>query len=668
MSSQPPSPSAKPIPANHSPRCSGTWLRALSAHLLLWVGWVYLHPPAHCAPAPDPKFQNEILPVLREFCFDCHGDGSEKGGVSLDAPESALPLAGDPQKWLGVWRNLDSQLMPPPEKPQPSPQQKALLQRWIESAVFRIDPAHPDPGPPLLRRLNREEYRDTIRDLLGVDFPVEMRFPPDDSGHGFDNNAQVLSLSPVLVEKYLDAAKRIVLQWATETSPSRVNLLHGGPPPEEPAQRRAYLRETLQRFAFRAFRRPVEEAFLSKLLDLCSVEPDFENALRGGMVLILSSPRFLFRLETPPPADSQAKTFPVDEFSLASRLSYFLWNSCPDPKLLELASQNKLRANLDAEIARLLKDLRSKRFTRNFGGQWLQIRDTVSAPVSVRSVLGKKAHPDSEKHFNSRIRGFFRQETEMFLHHLLTENRPAEELLAANYTFLNKSLAEFYGIPGVSQSEFTRVTLPPESHRVGLLTQGSFLFITSNPTRTSPVKRGLFVLDNLLGTPTPPPPPNIPPLDEKKTAAKGLSMRRLMEAHREDALCSSCHARFDPIGLALENFNALGMYRDSVDESPIDTAGKLATGETFSNVPELAHILSTSRKGDFYRRLSEKMLSFAIGRGLEYYDTPTVNRLVETLHQENGGMQSLVRAIVRSVPFQEQRVSGSKVVMDATPR
>lgn len=637
-------------------------LIALGALLLAVVG--LLRPCATAAAAHS--FEKEILPVLREFCFDCHGDGSKKGGVSLDSASGAIPLSGDPQSWLAVWRNLDARLMPPPEKPQPTPEHQALLKQWIEKEIFHVDAQNPDPGRILLHRLNREEYRNTIQDLLGVDFPTDIRFPVDDSGNGFDNNADVLSLSPLLMEKYLEAAKRIVLQWAAGTPSSQRGLFRCEPLPQDPTAARTAQREFLQRFAYHAFRRPVEGPVWDPIAAVCAQESDPQQGLQTGMMLILSSPRFLFRIEPPPAAGTPGPTAPVDEFALASRLSYFLWGSCPDARLLQLATENALRASLKTEVERMLQDGRFKRFSRNFGGQWLQTRDTVSVSLSVRSIVPKNTHKDFEQNFNSRIRGLMRQETELLLQHLLAENRPVEELLTANYTFLNKTLAEFYQIPGVTKSDFSKVLLPMDSHRMGLLTHGSFLMITSNPTRTSPVKRGLFVLDTLLGTPTPPPPPDVPPLDEKKARASKLTMRQAMEQHREDPLCASCHARMDPIGLALENFNAIGQYRESNDGVPIDTAGKLATGETFASVPELIQILTTSRKGDFYRRVSEKMLTYAIGRSLEYYDTPTINRLVKALHAEGGGWHALLHAVIESAPFQKQRVSDPKVAMDAT--
>jgi hypothetical protein len=253
-----------------------------------------------------------------------------------------------------------------------------------------------------------------------------------------------------------------------------------------------------------------------------------------------------------------------------------------------------------------------------------------------------------------------RLETEMLFGYLLKENRSALELFTADYTFLNESLAKYYGIPDVKGETMQRVSLSKDSHRGGILTHGSLLVVTSNPTRTSPVKRGLFVLDNFLGTPAPPAPPNVPTLEEaKKTGKKDMTMREAMILHREKPLCASCHARMDPLGLALENFNAVGMFRATENGQPIDTAGKLITGESFQTVEQLSQILATSRHTDFYRCLSSKMLTFAIGRGTEYYDAPTIDRIVADLEKNGGKLRTLIHGIVNSAPFQKRRGDGS---------
>jgi hypothetical protein len=241
-------------------------------------------------------------------------------------------------------------------------------------------------------------------------------------------------------------------------------------------------------------------------------------------------------------------------------------------------------------------------------------------------------------------------------------------LISSDYTFLNQRLADFYGVEGVKGQDMRKVSLNKDSHRGGLLSQGSFLLVTSNPTRTSPVKRGLFVLDNLLGTPAPPAPPNVPPLEKtRQNADRFLTMRESMEIHREKPLCASCHARMDPIGLALENFNAIGKYRDMDNGRPIDTAGQLITGEKFTNTVGLARILITSRKKDFYRCATEKLLTYATGRGVEYYDAPTIEKIVDQLERDGGKARTLVYGVIESAPFQMRRGDGDRLLTDAKP-
>ena len=614
-----------------------------------------------------PDYQREILPVLREYCYDCHGEGSKKGGVSLDRFSSVEEFAREPKHWLAVWRNLDAQLMPPSDKPQLSADQRALLQRWIENAVFKVDPANPDPGRVTVRRLNRDEYRNTIRDLLGVEFDAFDRFPPDDSGDGFENNGDVLSISPLLSEKYLEAAKDIVRKWS-ETSSTRRELFPYGPPPSDPAAYRGYLRGILEPVAYRVFRRPVDDATMDRIADIAVRSGDSGAGLHTALTAMLVSPRFLFRAEIQPEPENAAKIVPVDEYALASRLSYFLWNSCPDAELLRLASKNQLRAKLGEQALRMLNDSKSERFVKNFVGQWLRTRDAVEVPLQPRVILGVKTNDMADAIFNYRVREAMRMETEMLFAHLIKNNRPAEELFTADYTFLNQTLAKFYELEVKAGKAHEKVALPEGKRPGGVLSHGAFLIVTSNPTRTSPVKRGLFVLENLLGTPTPPPPPNVPPLESAKGRSAKMTMRQQMELHRGDPLCSSCHARMDSIGLALENYDALGRFHAGDGAAPLDTAGTLITGEKFANIQELAAILSSTRKGDFYRCLSEKLLTYAVGRSLDYYDTPTVQKLVDTLRAKGGSMQSLLLAVIESAPFQKRRGDGEKVAMDSRPR
>lgn len=762
---------------------------------------------ALAAPDPSADFKKQIVPLLEDYCYDCHGEGTKKGDFSLDTYKSLDSHLNNIELWFSVWKNVQAQMMPPADKQQPSQEKRAELLKWIERSVFKVDPANPDPGRVTIRRLNREEYENTVTDLLGVKFDADEAFPADDTGYGFDTIGDVLTISPLLMEKYVGAAQDIVRDAVLDAGPriptlylsadrfrsedkkktgkylpfadpatvsatqqidypgrykvtvtmraqgsseatshtakvalaangkpaestkvgwefrkeiklaAEVDLQKGanllsldvtqdappqegekqlnlvisqvtvygpldgshkeypkeyarvfvdGPPPEDAAARAAYARKILQRLASRAYRRPVDEATLNRLVALAekgSKQPgaNFESGIGLALTAILASPRFLFRAEIQPEPNNSGRVVPIDEFALASRLSYFLWSSLPDDELLTLAGEGKLRTNLHAQVDRMLADPRSRRFVSNFVGQWLQTRDVAGINVDVRKFLNL---PNDEAYriFNQRLRDAMRDETELLFSYLLTENRPALDLLTADYTFLNEQLASFYGIPGVKGTEMRKVPLAPEYHRAGgILTHGSTLVVTSNPTRTSPVKRGLFILENILGTPAPPAPPNVPDLERSHKPGAAMTMRELMAVHRERPLCASCHARMDPLGLALENFTPLGTYRDKDSGKAIDTAGQLITGEKFTGIEDLSQVLATSRSNDFYRCLTEKLLTYAIGRGLEYYDTVTVDNITEALVANKGAMRTLVYGIVESAPFQKRRGDGPRV-------
>jgi len=336
-----------------------------------------------------------------------------------------------------------------------------------------------------------------------------------------------------------------------------------------------------------------------------------------------------------------------------------LWSSVPDEELLKLAAEGKLRENLRVQIDRLLKDEKSKRFVTNFVGQWLQARDVETLSFDERRILEEKDLEKARKIFNGRLRQAMRLESEEFFGYVLRENRPATELLTANYTFLNEPLAEWYDVDGVKGQHMRKVDLPKESHRGGVLNQATFHIVTSNPTRTSPVKRGLFVLENFLATPAPPAVPDVPPLEASaKGDKKNLPLREILKIHAEQKMCASCHARMDPIGLALENFNAIGKWRDQEKGHPIDTAGQLMTGEKFGNARELSEILASARKSDFHRALTEKLMTYAVGRGIEYFDAPTVDKIVADAAKDGGTLRQILYGVVESAPFQKRRGDG----------
>ncbi len=804
------------------PRLKPTPLAKFVA-LLIWVVPVHAATPENLAMA---EFEKVIAPILKKNCYDCHGDGTKKAGLAFDELTTKEHILHNPQLWLNVLRNTRSHVMPPPGESELTPAEQLALEKWIKTGAFGLNPAQPDPGRVTVHRLNRVEYKNTIRDLLGVNFETRAAFPDDDSGYGFDNIADVLNMSPLLMEKYLAAAQTVVakavptvtrvpaqqiadvgdfqnadgtptvgkiirgsglgadgipaiaLTFAKDAAishaftvkqagdyqlvieqnirgdfnfvPQRAQLTvtvdgqqvsqkdygwqgnshteevhrvrwepgshsiaftikpltteplpRGGQDviynlkkvrlegPLDPAQwvfpanytrffsrsvvprdaagRRAYAKEVLGAFATKAFRRPATADSVEPLVEIAEkiyTLPDktFEAGIAHAMVAVLSSPRFLFRVEKPVAAPPHATVANVDEFSLASRLSYFLWSTMPDDELVKLAAAGKLRANLGVQVKRMLADARSAAFVEQFTGQWLQSRLVTTVPLNQREIMAREGVSvgggrGGGGNVSDALRNAFKEETEKYFEYVLRENRSVDEFLTSDYTFLNETAANAYKIEGVKGPELRKVTLPPGDSRGGILTMGSILMVTSNPTRTSPVKRGKWILDNILDAPTPPPPPDIPALEEAKPtdAARVPTLRETLAVHREDALCASCHNRMDPLGLALENFNALGQWRTEEFGQKIDSAGKLATGENFADIRELKRILAANHKLEFYRCLTEKLLTYALGRGTEYYDVPTVDKIVEDLDRNHGAFSALLTGIIESAPFQQQR-------------
>jgi hypothetical protein len=439
-----------------------------------------------------------------------------------------------------------------------------------------------------------------------------------------------------------------------------------GAAPADPAARDRYAAELLGQFATRAYRRPVEPRHVEHLVELArpiysTPGRTFEEGIGRAMMAVLVSPRFLFRLERPVAGSGGGRSVLLDEYSLASRLSYFLWSTMPDDELLGLARRGDLRRQLPAQLRRMLADSRAQAFVRNFTGQWLQARDVESVPINVRAALGPGAprNRDGRVEFDGAFRRLMRTETEMYFGFVVREDRSLLELVDSDYAFLNERLAAHYGVPGVTGDAVRRVQLPPDSPRGGLLTQGTVLAVTSNPTRTSPVKRGLFILDNFLGTPPPPAPPNVPDLEEsrKEFKAREPKLSEILAVHRANKLCHSCHSRMDPLGLALENFNVLGGWRETDARQPIDPSGQLITGEKFADIRELKRVLARERAADIYRCLAEKVFTYALGRSVEPQDAHTLDEIVARLLREGGRFSLLLEGIVTSSAFQKQRVA-----------
>jgi uncharacterized protein DUF1592/uncharacterized protein DUF1588/uncharacterized protein DUF1587/uncharacterized protein DUF1595/uncharacterized protein DUF1585 len=477
-----------------------------------------------------------------------------------------------------------------------------------------------DPGRLVAHRLNRAEYNNTIRDLTGAELNLAATFPADDSGYGFDNIGDVLTLSPVLMERYLAAADIIV-----HTPEARRHIFLCGHESGQDHQP-SCARTNLAAFARRAYRRPVTDAEVDRLIGFVHMAERNGDTIEQGVLVavkaMLVSPQFLFRIED----DS--------EVALASRLSYFLWSSMPDEELLRLVEERRLRAPgvLEAQVRRMLADSKSRALVENFTGQWLQLRnlDQVS--------------PDPEVFpgFNTGLRNAMRRETTLFFEAMVREDRSIFDFIDADFTFLNERLAKHYGIDGVTGPEFRRVTLEGDQ-RGGVLTQASVLTVSSYPTRTSPVLRGKFLLDNFLNAPPPPPPPGVQALRDLATGAP-MPMRARLEQHRTNPVCASCHARMDPLGFALENYDGIGRWRTHDGEFPIDSPGPAALRKMIRSQPDALR-----------DALASKLLTYALGRGLEPYDQPAVETIRRGLEAGGDRFSQLAMEIVKSAPFQMRR-------------
>jgi hypothetical protein len=428
----------------------------------------------------------------------------------------------------------------------------------------------------------------------------------------------------------------------------RIFVCHprSGEDPESGLDQDACAHAILSSLARRAFRRPVTEADIAPLMSFYASgrrQAGFDYGIEKALRAMLVSPDFLFRIERDPTGAAPGTVYRLSGFELASRLSFFLWSSIPDDRLLDLAERGKLqdRQTLQREARRMLADRKSRALVDNFAGQWLYLRNLAVA----------KPDPEAFPEFDEALREAFLEETNLFFESVLREDRPVTGLLDANYTYLNQRLAEHYGIPNIYGSQFRRVVLDnPE--RGGLLGQGSILTVTSYPNRTSVVQRGKWILETLLGTPPPPPPPNVPELKPQSADGRLLTLRQQMEQHRANAVCASCHMRMDPLGFALENYDGVGKWRVRDDAGPIEPSGKLPDGTAFEGPAELRRVLMTSHRDEFVSTMIEKMLTYALGRGVEYYDKPAVRAIVRRAASDDYRISAVIAAIVDSAPFQ----------------
>jgi len=751
--------------------------------------------------------------LLDQYCVTCHNQRLRTAGLMLDRLDVEHP-AQDAETWEKAIRKLRGGMMPPQGNPRPDEAEKFAFIKYLESSIDRAAAAHPNPGRSPLHRLNRTEYGNAIRDLLDLEIDATALLPADDESDGFDNIADVLKVSPSLLEQYMAASSKISALAVGERSITPVSQIYQVPPdlaqedhleglplgtrggilirhnfpldgeydfsvallqnivgyvtgleyphqleisidgervflapvggeednkmsdanlgvakdtldarlktrvpvkagPREVAV--AFLRrnssesdEPLQPFtrdldlqnmngipridhvtiagpykatgpgdtpsrrsifvchpgnaaeelpcarrivtglARRAYRRPVTDADTELLLSFYQKgrnQGGFERGIEEALRLILASPHFLFRAEPDPAGAAPGSISRASDLELASRLSFFLWSSIPDDELLKTAEEGKLRdpAVLERQVRRMLNDPKSEALVKNFAGQWLFLRNLQSV----------SPNEDEFPNFDDNLRGAMRRETELLFESVMREDRDVLDLLNADYTFVNDRLAKHYGIPNVYGSQFRRVTIADENRR-GLLGQASILTVTSEANRTSPVKRGKWILENILGTPPPPPPPNVPPLKENSDNAKALPVRALMEEHRKNPVCASCHKILDPLGFSLENFDAVGEWRTSDAGAKIDATGQLADGTAVDGPVALRKAIMKHPE-QFVRTMTEKMLTYGLGRGLEYYDMPAVRGIEQAAARDHYRFSALVMNIVRSTPFQMKK-------------
>ena len=748
------------------------------------------------ADGPNPSGSDAPRALVSRYCVACHNQKLQTAGIVLEGISFENVGAGA-NVWEKVLRKVRTGEMPPIGLPRPDGPTTAAFTSWLESALDRAAIAKPNPGRPAIHRLNRAEYSNAIRDLLALDIDPGSTLPVDDSGYGFDNIGDVLSVSPILLERYMSLARKIsrlavgdpAILPAVEQYPVPRNVAQGdrtgddlpfgsrgglaihhhfpldgeysikvraripanalrpnglapkldvrldgarlkvfevvpkpdqideegvfnlripvkagtrnvaatflkesakfegvlppqangrvpqvgldyieigGPfkptgPGNTPSREKIFAcrpasskdeepcaKKILASLARRAYRRTVNELDLKPLLSFYETgrrEGNFDSGIEMALRRMLVSPDFLFRIERDPVSVAAGGVYRINDFELASRLSFFLWSSIPDEQLLDLAASGKLKESgvLEQQVRRMLDDPRSEALVRNFAGQWLYLRNLAFA----------KPDPDFFPEFDENLRDAFQRETEMFFGTIVREDRSVVDLLDANYTFLNERLARHYGIPNVHGSNFRRVNLSDEERR-GLLGQGSILTVTSYATRTSPVLRGKWILENLLGTPPPPPPANVPDLKDHGDDGVKLSLRQQMEKHRANATCAACHARLDPMGFALENFDGVGKWRTHDAKTEIDPSGALPDGTKFAGPVGLREVLLKHRD-EFVAAMTSKLLTYALGRGLEYYDQPAVRQIAREAGHEDNRLSAIIMAVVKSPPFQMRR-------------
>jgi hypothetical protein len=593
------------------------------------------------------SFKEVVTPFVDTYCTRCHGQDRQKGGINFGPALKRPGETASSKRWKQAVAIVKSHDMPPDDAAkQPTDEERQKFLDGIGKIKFL---SSKDPGPFAIRRLTKVEYGNTLHDLLGVDPKVADDLPDEVFGEGYLN-----TLSPLQSEQYLaianDVLERVLASNGARPSRMQKQLSSKGPGPG--ADERAAARKAARSLARDAFRRPPSEAELDVLLRVFNLAREnklaYPAALRLMLKAVLVSPQFLFI--TPAMGfESGRSIVPLDDYQLASRLSYLLWATMPDAELSALADRGKLHEPtvLKEQVKRLLEDRRSRALFDGFGAQWLGLGGLESKTFDTAKF----------PQMNSRMRSAMYDEARLFFESIVRENRSVVSLVDCDYTFLNGTLAALYGLDKkVTGSRWRKVKLI-DANRGGILGMPGILAVTSFPDRTSPVKRGVWVLEQVLGEHVPPPPPNVPALDKQdKHTVENLTLRQRTELHLKDPTCANCHKSLDPIGFGLENFDAIGRWRDQDDTGgPIDAAGELPGGKRFSSPKELKTIIA-ARTSDLARNLTEKLLAYALCRQLEGYDEIVVDHLMEIIAKDGYRMQTLITEIVTSYPFTHRRI------------
>lgn len=591
-------------------------------------------------------FAAKTKPILEKYCLSCHGDQKQKGGITLHD----LNSIDDAFKKHQLLENIIDQVkhgdMPPDDEDVlPTDAERQQLIDVLTKVRDRVESGDVPrkAGRTTLHRLNRNEYHYTVRDLFGVNFNPSRDFPADGAGgEGFDNMADALFSTPSLLEKYLLAANKVITAVYNDPKLKSTVIFQT---PDSPDQAKAVAEKVLSFHATLAYRRRVSPEDMAPLLTAfdraLKEDVNFEEALRAPLTALLVNPRFLFRAEH----DEAGKDeWPLNDFEIAARLSYFLWSSMPDNELFRVADSGKLRdpAVLKQQVLHMIASPKATALSRHFAGQWLGFDAMID-----------KIRPDQKRfpQFDLELRRAMYNESVEFFSHLLRENQPLTDLIDSDYTFANARLARHYGLSNPpSGSRMQKVSLT-DKNRGGILGMGSILTATSHPLRTSPVLRGVWILDVLIGDPAPPPPPDAGELPADDTKAGGLTFREQLAKHRERTACASCHARIDPLGFSLENFDAIGQWREKdVNGKPIDSSAVLPGDITFSTPLELKTLIMGG-KDKFARNLTRKLLAYATGRAMEYYDEAEVTTIVNQAAKNGYKMQDIVLGVIQSRPF-----------------